>query len=248
MRYFLGIKYILVLFLLVSFLAANGQLRHRWEAGGGLSALGYLGDLNREGLISREFKPALSLFLRHSVGDHLSLKANMMLGKISGQDSNYPSRASRNLSMSSPLVEGSLMLEWDMFEMNPDYYRYSYNYENAYTPYFFGGIGLAYTNPSVDFSETQTPYAYIREGISRDAVANYSKYNVVFPLGAGIKYDLNPCAGLALEVAFRITMTDYLDGVSEAGNSRRPDAYQMVTFKYMHRLGRYRCFPFKPRR
>ena len=238
----------MVLFLLVSFLAANGQPRHRWEAGGGLGALGYLGDLNREGLISRELKPALSLFLRHSVSDHFSLKANLMMGKISGHDSNYPSRASRNLSMSSPLVESSLVVEWDMFDMNPDYYRYSYNYENAYTPYFFGGIGVAYTNPSVDFSETQTPYAYIREGISRDAVANYSKYNVVFPLGAGIKYDLNPCAGLALEVAFRITMTDYLDGVSQAGNSRKTDAYQLVTLKYMHRLGRYRCFPFRPRR
>ncbi|TAF96895.1 MAG: hypothetical protein EAZ14_07790 [Runella slithyformis] len=248
MKFFITRKAILVLFLIAPFLGANAQLRERWEAGGGLSMVGYLGDLNREELLSHEFNPAMELFLRRAVGEHLNVKANMLMGKISGSDKNYQNRISRNISMSSPLVEGSLIVEWDMYDMNPDFYRYAHGYVNAYTPYFFGGIGVAYTSPDIDFSQTNTPYEYIRQGIRRDESAIYSKYNIVFPVGVGFKYDLDACSGLAIEASFRIAMSDYLDGMSQAGNPRRSDAYQMVTLKYMHRLGRYRCFPFRPRR
>jgi Outer membrane protein beta-barrel domain len=238
----------LVLFLLTTISIAKAQLRERWEVGGGLGVVGYLGDLNKNELLSREFNPSLNVFLRRALGEHLNVKANMLMGKLSGGDSHYETRLSRNLSMSAPLVEGSVVMEWDMNNMNPDFYRYAHGYNNAYTPYFFGGIGVAYTSSDVDFSETQTPYEFIKSGIAKDKAAQYSKYNVVFPVGVGFKYDLNPCSGLAVELAFRLSLTDYLDGVSYAGNPRRNDAYQMLTVKYMHRLGRYRCFPFMPRR
>ena len=236
------------LFLLTSFFALHAQPQRRWEAGGGFGAVGYLGDLNRSDLISREYNLAVSAFVRRYVGDNLALRLNVAGSRLSGSDANYNNRLSRNLTMSAPLFQTSLLLEWDMVDINPEYYRYSYGKDNGYTPYFFGGIGLVYANPTVNYSETQTPYEWVRAGVQRDEAAQYAKTHLVIPLGAGFKYDLGPCAGLAVEISFQITNTDYLDGVSEAGNAKRMDSFQAITFKYMHRLGRYRCFPFRTRR
>ena len=234
------------LFLLTLFSSLYAQPKRRWEAGIGLGVAGYLGDLNRSDLLPREYNLAVSAFARHYIADNLALRLNVATSRLSGSDLHYNDRLSRNLTMTAPLFESSLVLEWDMSDINPEYYRYSE--ENGYTPYFFGGIGLVYANPTVNYSETQTPYEWMRDGIRRDREAQYAKTHLVFPLGAGFKYDLGPCSGLAVEVSFQLTMTDYLDGVSHGGNAKRMDSYQLISFKYMHRLGRYRCFPFRTRR
>ncbi len=238
----------MALFLSLAFLSTIAQKPLRWEIGGSLNGVGYLGDLNKNDLISKEFHLGYSSYIRHYVSDYFAIRSSLMMGEISGSDVHYSSRASRNLTMSSPLVELAAVVEWDLNDMNPEYYRYKYKLRGISTPYFFAGVGGVYTNPSVNYSETTSPYTTTLEGIKRDENAIRSKYNVVFPFGFGYKFDLNPCWGLAVEAAFRISTTDYLDGVSYAGNPNKPDAYQVLSFSVMHRLGRYRTFPFKPYR
>lgn len=238
----------LVLFLLSGSYESQAQKPARWEVGGGLGPLGYLGDLNENDLVAREFNFSFQSFARRYVSDFFSVKSTLTMSQISGKDSYYSSRQSRNLEMDSPLVEFATVVEWDLFDMNPEYYRYKYRLRGISTPYFFAGIGGVYTSPGIDFSQTQTPYPSILEGIKKDILTPHSRYHVVFPLGVGYKYDITPCWGLSVEASFRVTMSDYIDGISFAGNPNKTDAYQMVTVSFMHRLGRYSCFPFKPMR
>ena len=237
---------ILVLLLIGNFSSLLAQKPARWEVGGGIGVLGYLGDLGQNDFIAREFNPSFHSFARRYVSDYFSIKSSLTMGQISGRDSYYSTRQSRNFVMDSPLVEFSTVVEWDLLDINPEYYRYKYRLTGICTPYFFAGIGGVYTNPVVNFDETQTPYPWIIDGIKKDIESPHSKYHVVFPLGVGFKYDFSPCWGLSVEAGFRVTMTDYLDGVSYSGNPKKTDAYEMVSVSFMHRLGRYRCFPFKP--
>ncbi|MEL7161210.1 MAG: thrombospondin type 3 repeat-containing protein, partial [Bacteroidota bacterium] len=51
---------------------------------------------------------------------------------------------------------------------------------------------------------------------------------VVFPLGGGLKWYLSPKTALNLEVSYRMTGADLIDGVSASGNPDQDDAYTFV--------------------
>ncbi|NBB21838.1 outer membrane beta-barrel protein [Runella sp. CRIBMP] len=229
--------WILALLLLDSH-AACGQAESRWEIGGCLGAVGYLGDLNQQDLMSKEFNFSYQGFVRKYINtSNFAFRYNLQVGKFSGRDSNYPNRASRNLSIDTRFVENAFLIEWDYFDINPIYYRQYYGYQPVYTPYFFAGPTVVYTNPRPDFTQTYSPYATILEGIEHDKNARYAHWHLAFAFGGGMKFDLSPSVNLGIEASFRIATSDYVDGISKAGNPNRNDGYQLITMTGTYRLG-----------
>jgi Domain of unknown function (DUF6089) len=218
--------------------AACGQAENRWEIGGGMGVVGYLGDLNQQDLLSKEFNFSYHGFIRKYIGTgNFALRYNLQFGKLSGRDSHYPNRASRNLSIDTRFFENALLIEWDYFDINPIYYRQYYGYQPVYTPFFFAGPAVVYTNPRPNFDLTYSPYAAVLEGIEHDRNARYAHWNLAFVFGGGMKFDLSPSVNLGLEASFRVATSDYIDGISRAGNSNRNDAYQLLSLTGTYRLG-----------
>ncbi len=206
-----------------------------------MGVAGYLGDLNRSDLISREFNLAIHGFGRRYISDQLAIKAGLTMSQISGSDLNYEERKPRNFTMSAPMGEISVVLEWDVFDQT---YR-SRNRNNNLSPYLFVGAGVVYTKPRINFQETTSQNPSVLKGIVKDENTRFSYFNMAFPLGIGMKYTLNQRWVLSAEVAYRLTFTDYLDCVSFSGNPNKTDAYQTFTFTAARRLGRtqYRSPP-----
>ncbi|MFN4146121.1 MAG: DUF6089 family protein [Runella sp.] len=214
-----------------------GQTSPRWEISGGVGAVGYLGDLNQNRFWSRAFRSGAHAEAKRYLNDFLALRYRFQVGQFCGKDSYYPNRQSRNLSVEPLFIENALLLDWDWYNLNPLFYRQRYSAQAVFSPYLFTGIAVVYANPKPTFDQTLTPYTWIREGIAQDQNARYSKMHVAFPLGGGIKYDLSPDWIISAEASIRLTTTDYLDGVSMAGNPDRTDSYQMGTLTLTKRLG-----------
>ena len=214
--------------LLVAVLAtfALPLLAQNWEFGLGLNAVNYQGDLVKTSLFNlKETQPGGTIFARHNfAGDKLALRLGLNLGRISGDDVNYTDRTTRKFNFKSPLTEIAATLEWAPLST-----------KGKFAPYFFGGLGVALTNPTVSFNESSAAVAYAKAGIAKDKT-DLKKTALAIPLGVGFKI---PTAKgtLGLEFGVRMTTSDYLDGISEAANPNKKDMYFIGGINYAFRLG-----------
>lgn len=172
-----------------------------------------------------------AICLRKQLDNHFSLRANIFTGKISGNDKNLSSHASRGYSFKSSVHEFSLIGEY-YFLGNK---RTSQTrMHKMWSPYFLLGGGIAFTNPKVDFNEGQNSSQ--AANIAADK-ANAKKQFAAVPIGFGVKYDLNDKMRLYAEAGLRWVFSDYLDGVSLAASTKQNDTYTFVGVGVTFRLG-----------
>jgi hypothetical protein len=171
----------------------------------------YFGDLNDQ-YGFKFIRPAVGGFVRYHLNPYISLRGNLLYTHVGYADkySSNPYHLKRNLSFQSPIYEGSLQAEFNFF-------RYHTGERGSrFTPYLTGGVGVFYYNPYAFIGERKY---YLRplgtEGqFSGYPDRQYSKFSVCFPVGVGIKYWLRPGINLGVEITDRLTLTDYLDDVS----------------------------------
>lgn len=199
--------------------------RFEMEAGLFLGGANYAGDLVQPDLFTaKETKPALGLFLRYPINPQWGLRANITNTKISGDDQNYfdPQwRQERAFNFKSSLTELALLLEWNPLEKRAFAPNSSYN--RRVSPYLFAGIGGVIYDPQVDFSENQLDQ--LAAQIEIDQSSNNTNAQFTIPMGLGVKANLSDRMVLGLEGGIRPGFTDYLDGVSQAGNPADKDWY-----------------------
>ncbi|HTN46088.1 MAG TPA: DUF6089 family protein [Flavipsychrobacter sp.] len=182
------------------------------EFGVSLGASQYFGDLNDEyGL--KTPNPAIAAFGRYHLNPYISLRANLLYTHVGYADnlSSNPYNRQRNLSFQSNIYEASVQAEFNFF-------RYHTGEINSrFTPYLTGGVGAFYYNPYAFYNDkkyflrplgTEGQQAEVGQGKS------YSRISMCFPVGAGIKYWIRPGINLGVEIANRLTLTDYMDDVS----------------------------------
>jgi OmpA-OmpF porin, OOP family len=215
----------------------------RWEIGlqGGV-AQGQ-NDLNNFGQYDN--KLGGGLVLRYHLDNFIALRANVLYAEIAGDDRNYDDRGSRGFRFSAPLTEGSIVAEMDLLGRR----RWSGDkggFKHTFSPYFFGGVGLTMSQPSVSFNMANNDA--LRERINTDiAKVEDGKYStikgrgiknghVVMPLGLGVKYDLSENWVLGLETGLRIIFDDYIDGVSASANPRKGDTYSLTALTATYRF------------
>lgn len=141
---------------------------------------------------------------------HFSIRAGAFLGKIEASDSATSSFAPRNLSFQSNIFEGSLMLQYDILDLNK---------EHRFTPYIMAGIGVYSFNPYA-FDVTGKQYKLQQLGTEGQLISssdgnepyNLTQFNI--PAGIGMKYKISESFTAGLEFCTRLLYTDYLDDVS----------------------------------
>ncbi len=221
---------------------ANNKWFSNYEAGTFVGMSGYLGDLNKSDWFSKEPHLAYGVFGRYNVSPKLAVKLAYSRGNLTGHDSNYPDRAFRNFSTQSTINDFSAQMEYQpwAFQMS----KLPRQFDPMVRPYIFVGIGVASANPQADLLNMIVVKPEIAKGIEADLNATYSTKTIVIPFGLGIKYRVAPLWTIGLEAGFRITFSDYLDGISQAANQSKTDRYKFsgIVVSYRFRKSLTKCY------
>lgn len=210
-------RIVVVLFLLIQNNHAKAQFNgytHEGEFGIALGAAHYFGDINTRAGINRP-KPAFGVFYRKQFGEYVAARLSATFAQLGYSDvySKNQFQQLRNLSFNTNIFEIALQGDFNFFKFNPIDPNY------RFTPYVTIGAGIFSFNP----------YAYLNgkkyflqplgtEGQGTTAYPDRKKYSttaICFPLGVGVKFNINDQMNIGFEIAHRFTSTDYLDDVSK---------------------------------
>jgi len=183
------------------------------EFGLTLGAAHYFGDLNTRASLNRP-KPAFGAFFRKQFGNYVALRAAVHYARVGYSDiySNNEYQKRRNLSFNSDIWEFGLMGDFNFFKFVPGEPGYQF------TPYVTLGAGVFSYDPYAFLNSTK----YFLRPLGTEGQGSttypdrkpYKSLAMCFPIGMGIKYNINRNLNFSLEVTYRYTSTDYLDDVS----------------------------------
>lgn len=185
------ITILIALMALTQSATAQDDPEYRLEVGAGVGMTGYLGDFN--GNLTKNLQPMVSLSGRYVFNPWMALRLNLGYGKTKGSSSDvdtyYPDYAEEAYKFDNTLYDMAVTYEYNFMP-----YGTGWDYRGAkrFTPFVFGGIGLAYAD---------TP--------EKGRLA----FNI--PIGVGVKYKLGERVNLGLEWSMHFTQSDWLDGVKD---------------------------------
>jgi hypothetical protein len=124
-------------------------------------------------------------------------------------------RYARNQTAKANIFESLFLMELNPFRLNPDS-RAAYKHGQ---PYIAAGIGVFHFTPYSTVANSQTwvkTYDLRLEGQGFGAgfPPDYSQWQLAVPIALGYRWDIGQHLNLGIEYMWRMTMTDYLDGVS----------------------------------
>lgn len=210
--------------------------RPTYEFGLNLGFLVYQGDLTPHRLGSFETqKFTLGLHASKLLSSSLSVRANLLFGKLKGDDARYSSpeyRQQRNFNFRSPVTELTAQIVWNARGKNYD--------ERGLSPYLFAGAGFSLIKVKRDWSSLNTEYfpaesSGLLAGLAEDQAHKLPRILPVIPVGAGVKYFFTPKFAVNAEASYRLAFTDYLDGFSKAANPNRNDHYLNYSIGIIYR-------------
>lgn len=208
----------------------------RYQFGASLGTYIYMGDLTPNRLGSyRTLKPAINLFASRIFSPSWSVRANLGIGKLKGDDSKYALpeyRQQRNFLFTASLIELSVLGEWSVLGRN--------DISRGWAPYLFGGLGYGFLRIRPDWSRLNTEYfgSDVLNGLSADASHRLPRGLPVVPVGLGTRYYFNDRLGLSAEAGYRLMSTDYLDGFSQSANPTEKDHYGIYSIGAVYRIGK----------
>jgi hypothetical protein len=179
------------------------------EIGGMVGGTSYYGDLQKSKPELGSFGPTVSILARWNRSPRYAFRAAAMYGSFNATDvRNLGPLRKRNLEVQTSLYEVSLCAEYNLIP-------YDVMDGQTNSPYLFLGVGGLYFNPQARY---QDKFIDLRplgtEGQFIRGTKTYSPFQVVIPMGLGIKMALWQRVSLGFEFGIRQTFTDYLDDIS----------------------------------
>lgn len=211
------------LFLLIFGLFFSLSYSQRHEIGIFIGAPNIIGDIGKDNFInpmgvsgfttkaSERIPFALGGIYRFNFNPHMGFRLNALYGKAIGSDlvsaENY--KKERGYTYKNNIIEGSLIFEYNFFDINDFYGR-------KHSPYIFAGLGAFMHDKllyKVDHSFTRD-----ENGVIMDPPSIYTEIQTsaeketkfTLPFGAGYKYKYRNFV-ISAEVGFRYTKSDNLD-------------------------------------
>jgi hypothetical protein len=241
MKAFLKTKFLFFIVLFLNRSVLNAQMQSKGiEAGVGLGAYVYQGDLTPESLGSfRTMKPGIHLFGSKILNANLSLRINLAIAGLKGDESKYSTpeyRQQRNFNFKTGLFELSGLGVWDIRGNN-------YNRtKGSFSPYIFSGAGLSFVNIRPDWSNMNTTVfnteSEVQAGLTIDAQKRLQHIIPFVPVGLGIRYEISDRLAMNAETGYRFVFTDYLDGFSYSANPKKDDHYHSSAAGVIYKLGK----------
>ena len=186
------VRFIIVLFpfLFLNCSTAVAQEYH-YEIGGMAGMSMYMGDANEKNLF-QGWHPSLGAVFRKNYNFRWALKANLLMGTVSGDTQNtnnvFPDDA--QASFRRNFYEFGSQIE---FNFMPYSDKFAYLQTSKLSPYVFSGLGLTMASGSSTF------------------------FGVNVPLGLGLKYKMKNRINLGVEYSFRRFFVDNFDAPSKQG-------------------------------
>lgn len=211
--------------------------KHRYFlAGGSFNFLTYFGDLapasNFMSTDINQVKPGVSAFFQYRYGPRMSLKAELLYGRLTGDDFSSAnledeaanSRYIRNLSFRNDILDLSLMSQVYIFKNYLDFRQRKF-----FNIYINGGFSVFYHNPQgrvPDYKISGERYPNSGEWINLRPLGTegqhseyyslkpYSAVQFSIPFGGGFVFRLTERLDFTFEINYRILLTDYIDDIS----------------------------------
>jgi hypothetical protein len=185
---------------------------------GGRKGIGkkFIKDLNW-----KNSKPSFGIYLTTMYRNVVAIRLEGTFGTVQAYDSILKDVASstfgryeRNLSFKSRITDLHLA-----FELHPLFFKnYDEDESPRYSPYFIAGVGLFSFDPQAYLNgqwHALHPLKTEGQGFSEyPGRTPYKLTQINFPVGFGIKYEINTFLNARIELVHRILTTDYLDDVS----------------------------------
>jgi hypothetical protein len=174
-----------ILFLLSIFINAAGQRNAEYGVFAGASS--YIGDIN-PGRPMYAPLPAAGLLYRYNFHPRQSLRGNIFLGGLRGNDLDFNNsfQTTRGESFSGYIGEAALQFEFNFLPYTTMGKLWDF------TPYFAAGAGVVFVNTGMTAIEP------------------------VIPFSVGFKTNVHKNMGLEIEYGFRKTFYDNFDGLNDS--------------------------------
>jgi hypothetical protein len=178
-------------------------------------------------------KLAYGLNATYNINNRWGIRLQYRGTEIEGDDSDLlnkeewgPQHLRRDYMYRSQLSELGLLVEYKFSNL----FRSKFNSiddqgSNLY-PFITGGIAYAIINDDENMRDWGNPPSNRMSDVLLDQ-SEGSVGGIQFPLGLGFRYDISPFINVDLFYNFRLPVSDYLDGISEAANPDKNDAYQI---------------------
>jgi hypothetical protein len=165
----------------------------------------YIGDLNPVGHFGPLTQPAGGIVYRYNLNQRFTLKSNLLIGTIEGDDARTTSSSQqeRNLKFKSYIRELAVEAEFNFREYKTG------NNKHPYTPYIFGGIAGFMFNPQTQVGNQWIdlqPLGTEGQG-SGGGGKKYRLTQISCPFGAGMKFSMAKKISISLEWGMRKTFT-----------------------------------------
>ena len=232
------VLYTLILFFLNPFSSdAQRWKRYRYEILGGIGTTNVFGDMgggSGEAGTIRDFDiegTGVNIFvgMRYKLGELLYVKTNFIysFSVTSDNFTDNEARSNRGAHSYVSFIEPSVQLEYSLVK---ERYSRRYSYSNIrgfklahINTYLFIGVGGLLYFPSIE-SDNNT-----------DIGEDPGIFAASFPMGFGFKYSINRQYSIGMELGYRFTTTDYLDGLSDK-YSKANDSYMFIQFSISKKL------------
>lgn len=221
-------KRLLFIIVIISPLTLFSQRLHLDLTGG---VLNYQGDLQDKPFTFDQSGLSVGARIKYDLLSHLSVRAGILYGRVGANDKfNKPSLQLRNLSFESRILEGSVAIEYNIFNLS----------EKKITPYFFAGTGVYHFNPytydTLGNKIFLEPLSTEGQGLAQyPQRKRYARTQFNIPFGMGVKARVSDNVVIGYEIGMRKLFTDHLDDLSttyaERDNllaARGPKAVEMA--------------------
>lgn len=155
------------------------------------------------------------LLYRYNVHSRMSVRLNLLYGKLEGDDANSELAVNkdRNLSFHTDIFELAAGVEFNYFPFQLGHDRY------RGTMYVLAEIGVFKMNPKTMFNDSEVelqPLGTEGQGTSLSSKNNYRLTQLTVPIGVGAKISVGSRASINFEIGLRKTFTDYIDDVGSS--------------------------------
>ncbi|MEY3367705.1 MAG: hypothetical protein RI973_860 [Bacteroidota bacterium] len=204
------------------------------EAGGFIGTTTYQGDLAEDHLEFNELNFAFGGLARYHFNPKLKARGNVTYGHISGSDFNAkdPGLRSRGWSYESYIVEMSVIAEFHPFgRSREDAVGF---FAPQVSPYVGLGVGFINYDPAIKVNKFKDQNLFPESGALSSSIS--------LPLVAGVAFDISKNFLVGIEWGSRVTMHDYLDGVSKNGNRKKNDLFIFAGLSITYFVGYIESF------